>query len=66
MENVYTLKEAAAYLEVSERTIKHYLATDQLHPLRRVGRSWLFTKDELDRCAALPRSKGGRPRKPKD
>ena len=64
--DLFTVQEAATYLHLSERTIKHHIRRGDLTPLRRVGRSWLFDKSELDRFAATPRHKGGRPPKSKD
>jgi excisionase family DNA binding protein len=49
--NAYlTLEEAAAYLKVSEETIKRKVAAGKIVPVRRVrGSKTLFTMDELNR-----------------
>lgn len=63
---LYDLHEAAAYLGVTENTIKNYLRVGQLQALRKVGRSWVFTQEALDACQAIPRRGGGRRKRPKD
>lgn len=63
---LYDLHEAAEYLGVTEGTVKNYLKAGQLTPLRKVGKSWVFTQEALDACKAYPRRGGGRPKKPRD
>ena len=56
----FTVKEAATYLGISERTIYNGIAPKSKNPFpikpRRYGRKPLFEKDDLDRFAdSLPR-----------
>jgi hypothetical protein len=48
--DLFTTKQAAAYLDMSVDAIKTNVhRTKRLHPARQVGRSLLFTREELDR-----------------
>ena len=63
--NLMTTQEAATYLGLSVRTVCYYVAEGRLHKARVIGRTMMFSRQELDRFKAIPR-KGGRPKRPKD
>lgn len=45
-EKLYTLKEVAAILSVTPRTVQTYLK-DKRILAQRIGRKWLFTEDNV-------------------
>lgn len=63
MDNLYSTREAAAYLDIKLATLKHhlYVAKDLL-PDGVIGKSLIFQRVTLDRFASLKRAPG-RPRK---
>lgn len=62
MDQLYSTKDAAAYLKVSVSDIKYHVHTAHtLHP-QRIGHSLVFTQEELDRFNRDKR-KPGRPTK---
>jgi excisionase family DNA binding protein len=63
--DLLTTKRAAAYLGLSVRTVRYWVAKGKLTPTETVGIAWLFSIEELDRFKAIPR-KGGRKPRPKD
>jgi hypothetical protein len=63
---IYTVEEAATELGVSVTTIKTYVRLQQLIPLRKVGRNWIFTQEAIDACKAIPRHPGGPRKRPRD
>jgi excisionase family DNA binding protein len=48
---ILTVKEVAEYLKVNERTI-YRLATEKKIPAFRVGASWRFRKEDVDKWTA--------------
>lgn len=63
MTDLFSTKDAAAYLRLSVSTIKkHVHRTGLLVPDQKVGGSLVFTRETLDRFAAQHRPPG-RPRK---
>ena len=61
-EDLWSTQQAAEYLGVTRQSV-HELAQRGQIGGRRVGRTWVFTKAELDAWLAKPRPKGGRPPK---
>lgn len=59
------MEEAAAELGVTVSTVKNYVRLQQLIPLRKIGRNWVFTKEAIEVCRAIPRHPGGARKKPK-
>jgi len=51
MPEIMTTKELAAYLRLHEVTIQRY-AADGVIPSIRIGRSWRFSKEEIDKWLA--------------
>ncbi len=45
---IYTVREAAAFLDLAVGTIRQYVTHGVLNPTR-VGRAVMFTREELDR-----------------
>ena len=52
MKEIMTPQEAAEYLGLNVRTIYH-LANNGKLPGRKVGRSWRFSKDALDKWLSV-------------
>lgn len=50
IERLYTVKEVAKILRVSERTIFRYMQLDAKHRIKafKVGKSWRITESELN------------------
>lgn len=48
-EEIFTIKELAAYLKLAEKTA-YRLASDGKLPGFKVGGAWRFRKAEIDRC----------------
>ena len=51
-EKFLTKKQAAVYLQVTERQINHMLAKDKLPFATKVGGRWRFSQSELERMVA--------------
>lgn len=47
MDNIYTPKEAAAILKVSERTVNEWLRSGKLKASK-IGRQWRITETQLN------------------
>jgi len=62
MELLYSTNEAARYLGFSRRGLQHHIyVTKLLHP-QHIGRTLVFTRDDLDLFRSLARRRPGRPR----
>lgn len=55
-----TTADAIRACNVHPDTIKNWVKIGKLRPFRKVGRSWVFTPEEIARVAALPRYHAGR------
>ena len=62
-QKLLSTQEAAKELSVSGSMIRYLVAIGEAKPLRKVGRGWLFTSEEIERLRTRPKSKGGRPKK---
>ena len=60
---LYTTQEVAEAMNVSDAYIRRLILDGKAYPLQQIGRTWVFTREELDRLLARPKSKGGRPKK---
>ena len=60
---MYSTQEVAEQLNVSDAYIRQMIAAGKAYPLQQFGGTWMFTREELDRLLARPKSKGGRPKK---
>lgn len=65
LDGLYTTEAAAAYLEISVRTLKKYLYEfdPPLLKPQRVGHTLVFTRDQLDNFKQSYKPQSGRPRK---
>jgi excisionase family DNA binding protein len=61
LDDVLTADQAAAHLGITRQRI--YILTKGGKIGRRVGNTWLYTRQELDAFKELPKHKGGRPKK---
>jgi len=48
----FTVKEAAAYLEVSEISVRRWIKEGSLIPSGKLGRNWVFDADYLSKFKA--------------
>jgi len=48
----FTVKEAAAYLEVSEISVRRWIKEGSLIPSGKLGRNWIFDADYLSKFKA--------------
>ena len=49
-----TTKEAAAYLRLSENNLRTKISRGQLKVHGKIGKSWRFRRDELDKLLSNP------------
>ena len=61
--NLMSTREAAAYLGMPVATLKWHVVKGHITP-RKIGRTLIFTRAQLDAFRSTPRPKPGRP--PKD
>jgi excisionase family DNA binding protein len=59
---LYTTQEVADAMNVSDAYVRQMIATGKAHPLQQIGRTWVFTRDELERLRTN-RKPPGRPKK---
>ena len=61
IEQLYTVREVAKVLRVSERTIFRYIQSDAKHKINafKVGKSWRISETELNRFIEV-RNKHGK------
>ena len=62
-DRLYTTQEVAKELSVSDAHVRRMIGQGKAHPLRQMGGTWFFTRDEIERLRTRPRLKGGRPKK---
>jgi len=60
---LYTTQEVARELSVSDAYIRQLIGRGQAYPVQRIGNSWVFTADEIERLRARKRGKPGPQRK---
>ncbi len=60
---IFSTREAANYTGLSLRGFQHHVYTLKDVAGTRIGKTLVFTKDELDRFLLIPRRRPGRPRK---
>ncbi|MEL7237149.1 MAG: helix-turn-helix domain-containing protein [Chloroflexota bacterium] len=58
---VYTMQEAADYLDISKAMMETYVIRRGEIPGEKIGRSWVFTKETLDHFKRSKRPKGRPP-----
>lgn len=60
--SVFTMKEAAEFIGVTEARICQLIAEGEIRASRFGQRNWMISGDEVRRYADRPRTRGGRPR----
>jgi len=60
---LYTTQEVAEQLNVSDAYVRQMIGAGIAQPKQRIGNSWVFTIEEIERLRSRPKSKGGRPKK---
>jgi predicted site-specific integrase-resolvase len=60
---LFDARRAAAALDVSRATIVRWVANGYMHAADVINGAYVFTADEVERVAALPRPRRGRPPK---
>ena len=60
MMKFYTIEEVAALLGVAYHRVYHPTVTGRIPRPQKVGRTWLFTKSDVDRLAAYLTAKRNR------
>jgi len=63
IQELFTTQEVAKELSVSDAHIRRLIGSGQAHPFRQIGKSWVFTPEEIDRLRNRPKLKGGRGKK---
>lgn len=63
VQELFTTQEVAKELSVPDAQIRRLIGSRQAHPLRRIGKSWVFTPEEIERIRNRPKLKGGRGKK---
>lgn len=58
-DDIFTIKEVAAYLKLAEKTV-YRLAADEELPAFKVGGSWRFRKAEIDKWISHKMKKDGK------
>lgn len=62
-DRLYTTQEVAKALAVSDAHIRRMIGRGTAHPKQRIGNSWVFTLEEIERLRSRSKSRGGRPKK---
>ncbi len=64
-ESILTIREVADYLKVTERTL-YRLVQERRLPAFKVGNSWRFRRDDLERWISEQQSRGTEPTREDD
>ena len=62
-ERLYTTPEAAEMIGVSDSRLRNLIREGKASPAQRIGGTWLFALEEIERLRIRPKNKGGRPKK---
>ena len=60
---LFTTQQVANELSISDAYLRQLIAAGKAHPAQRIGNSWVFDKQEVDRLRNRPKNRGGRPKK---
>ncbi len=60
---LYTTPEAAIEIGISSDHLRNLISKGQAKPDQRIGNSWVFTFEEIERLRNRPKYKGGRGKK---
>ena len=61
--DLYSTPQAAAALGIASSYLRLMIAQGIAQPSQRIGTSWVFTIEEIERLRSRPKNKGGRPKK---
>lgn len=56
-DRLYTTQEVAQELSVSDAYIRKLIRQGKAHPRQRIGNSWVFTLEELERLRNRPKER---------
>lgn len=57
-DRLYTTQEAAEQLGVTDSHMRNMIRTGKAKPKQRIGNSWVFTLDEIERLRQRKRTRG--------
>lgn len=60
---LYSTHEAAEALGVTDSALRNLIMRGKFTPQQRVGRAWVFTRQEIEELRNRTKGKGGRPPK---
>ncbi len=55
---LYTTQQAAQQLGLSDSHMRNMIRTGIAHPKQRIGNSWVFTLEEIERLRSRSRTRG--------
>lgn len=59
-DRLYTTQETAEQLGISDSHVRNMIRTGIAQPKQRIGNSWVFTIDEIERLRTRPKRQPGR------
>jgi len=62
-DRLFTTQEVARELSVSDAHVRRMIGQGKAHPLRQMGGTWFFSREEVERLRARPKPKGRPPKK---
>ncbi len=57
-QKLYTTQEAAKELGITDGHMRTLIVTGKAHPAERIGHSWVFTPEEIERLRHRKRTRG--------
>lgn len=61
-QKVFTTQEAAEQLGISDSHMRNLIRWGKAQPVQRIGNSWVFTLDEIERLRTRPKTRGRKPK----
>jgi hypothetical protein len=61
-QKLYTTPQAADMLGVTDGRLRQLIVTGEAHPAQRIGNSWVFTIDEIERLRGRKQKPGRAPK----
>jgi len=62
-DRLFTTQEVAREMSVSDAHVRRMIGQGKAHPLRQMGGTWFFSREEVERLRARPKPKGRPPKK---
>jgi len=62
-DRLFTTQEVARELSVSDAHVRRMIGQGKAHPLRQMGGTWFFSREEVERLRSRPKPKGRPPKK---